>query len=319
MALPPRSAKSVDLIAQPGYNPAVFSERPKREGESMRIAQIAPDVLAFLDTDGGPNAGLVRTSEGIVVVDTTISPPDMQERLDAAGTSASEARLVINTHFHSDHTWGNQLFTCPILAHQVCREEMEARLAGDWPPEEITACTEERGKIEPAWAEDMRRKWADLCITLPTETFEERRKAEIGGVRIEVIHFDAHTPDSSVVWLPEAKVLFAGDLIFEGRYPFLYDADVPALIGALKRLPDFAQVVVPGHGALCGKTEIDGLVSYLEETWTRAADHVAEGRSEDEAVTDPDYPRYAERGAERYHEANIRLMYAQLKRQAANF
>ncbi len=285
----------------------------------MRIAQIAPGVLAFLDIDGGPNAGLVRTSKGIVVVDTTISPLDMQERLDAAGAAASDASLVINTHFHSDHTWGNQLFACPILAHQVCRDEMEARLAEDWSPKEIAAYIEERGKSEPAWAEDMRRKWADLRITLPTETFEERREAEIGGVRIEVIHFDAHTPDSSVVWLPEAEVLFAGDLIFEGRYPFLYDADVPALIDALKRLPDLgAQAIVPGHGALCGEREIDGLVGYLEETWTRTADHVTEGHSEDEAVADPDYPRYAERGVERYHEANIRLIYTRLKEQAAN-
>lgn len=116
-----------------------------------------------------------------------------------------------------------------------------------------------------------------------------------------------------MVWLPEAKVLFAGDLIFEGRYPYLSDADVPALIAALKRLPEFgAQAIVPGHGLLCGKAEIAALLDYLEVTWALTADHLAQGHSEDEAVADPSYPRYAERFAERLHEANIRVMYAQL-------
>ena len=181
--------------------------------------------------------------------------------------------------------------------------------------EVIKAVIAERGKAEPDWAREMRRKLAGLRITLPTETFEERHDLEIGGTRVQVIHFDAHSPGSSVVWLPEAKVLFAGDLIFEGRYPYIGDADVPALIAALKWLPEFgAQAIVPGHGLLCGEAEIVALIDYLQDTWARTADHLAQGHSESEAAADPDYPRYAEKAAERLHEANIRLVYAQLTR-----
>lgn len=279
----------------------------------MEIVEVSPGVIIFLRPDEGANAGLIQTAEGVVVIDTTYCAPDMQELLDAAGVLASEVRLVINTHFHSDHTWGNQLFDCPVLAHRLCREKMAANLTGPWSAEAIKEAITERAKTDPDWAREAREKLADLRITLPTEVFEDRRELEIGGVQLEVIHSDAHTPDSAVVWLPEAKVLFAGDLIFEGRYPYLADADVPALIAALKRLPRFgAQAVVPGHGILCDDPEIASLIDYLETTWALTADHLAQGHSEDETAADPSYPRYAERFAERLHEANIQVMYAQL-------
>jgi len=278
----------------------------------MEIVEVSPGVTAFVRPDEGANVGLIRTADGVVVVDTTSNPPDMQELLGAAGVSASEACFVINTHSHGDHTWGNQLFDCPILAHRLCRERMVANLAGPWSAAAIEASIAEGEKTGPDWAREERGKLADLRITLPTEVFDDRHELEIGGVRLEVIHFGAHTPGSAVVWLPEAKVLFAGDLIFEGRYPYLGDADVPALIAALKRLPEFgAQVIVPGHGVLCGKAEVTALVDYLETAWALTADHLAHGHSEDEAIADPNYPRYGEGTTERLHE-NIRVMYAQL-------
>ena len=278
----------------------------------MKIVEVSPGVTAFVRPDEGANIGLIRTADGVVIVDTASSPPDTQKLLDAAGVSASEARLVINTHSHGDHTWGNQLFDCPILAHRLCREKMVANLAGPWSAEAIEESIAEGEKTDPDWARDARENLADLRITLPTEVFDDRRELEIGGVRFQVIHFGAHTPDSTVVWLPEAKVLFAGDLIFAGRYPYLDDADVLALIAALKRLPEFgAQVIVPGHGVLCGEAEIAALVDYLETAWARTADHLAQGHSEDEAVADPNYPPYGEGITERL-EANIRAIYAQL-------
>jgi len=279
----------------------------------MEMVEVSPGVIAFVRPDEGANAGLIQTSEGVVIVDTTFFPPDMQELLDAAGVSASEARLVINTHSHRDHTWGNQLFDCPILAHRLCREEMTANLIGPWSAEAIGVFLAEREKTDPDWARKAREKLADLCITLPTEVFEDRHELEIGGVRLEVIHFGGHTPDSAVVWLPEAKVLFAADLIFEGSYPYLGEADVPALIAGLKRLPEFgAQAIVPGHGLLCDEAEIAALLDYLEVTWARTADHLVQGHSEDETVADPSYPRYRAKFAEQWHTVNIRVMYAQL-------
>ncbi len=286
----------------------------KGEKRNMETVELSPGVIAFMRLDEGANIGLIRTTDGAVVVDTSSYPQDMQELLDTVGVSVQKVQFVINTHFHSDHTWGNQLFDCPILAHQLCRERMKANLAGEWSAETIQAEIAKEEEFDPDWARKAREKLTDLHITLPTQVFEERREMDIGGVRLQVIHLGGHTPGSSVVWLPEAQVLFAGDLIFEGCYPYLYDADVPALVAALKRLTEFgARAVVPGHGVLCGEAEIAALVDYLETTWTLTTDHLAQGHSEDEAAADPNYPHYAEESAGR-REENIRLMYTQLKK-----
>jgi cyclase len=279
----------------------------------MQVVRISERVTAFVRPDEGANVGLVRTPQGVVVVDTTSCAADMQALLGAAQVAAGDACMVINTHSHSDHTWGNQLFNCPILAHRSCAETMAANLESAWKLENVESAIAERGMTDPEWAREMRVKLAGLRITSPTETFEGRRDTEIGGVQLQVIHVDAHSPGSSMVWLPEEEVLFAGDLIFEGRYPFIGDADIPELIVALKRLPAFgARAIVPGHGLLCGEAEIAALVDYLHGTWSRTIDHLAQGHSADEAAADPGYPRYAEGAAERYHEPNIRLVYAQL-------
>ena len=280
----------------------------------MELITVAPGVIAFIRYDeSAANAGLIHTAGGAVVVDTTQSPPDMQALLDAAGIAASEVHLVINTHFHTDHVWGNQLFACPILAHRLCREKMEANLAGEWSPQAIAAFIAEREKDDPVGAQEAREKLGGLRVTLPSEVFDERRDLEIGGVRIEVIQLGGHTPDSCVVWLPESRVLFAGDLIFARRYPYPFDADIPAWIAALKRLPGFgARAIIPGHGLLCGEPEIAALRDYLEATWARSAEHIARGHTADEAAADPAYPRFADETAGRYHEANIRFVYEQL-------
>jgi cyclase len=279
--------------------------------------------MAFLRPDEGANVGLIRTAAGAVVVDTTSCPADMRVLLDAVGLSPADVVWVINTHQHSDHTWGNQLFACPILAHERCRAAMAANLEGAWKLETIRAQIAARGEREPRWAAEMRRKIeapedggpedGGLEITLPTETLTDRRDLEVGGVRMEVIHLDAHSPGLCVVWLPDAGVLYASDLIFEGRYPFIGDADLPELISVLKRLPDFgAETIVPGHGVLCGEAEIEALRAYYHGTWARTIDHLTQGHSIDEAAADPAYPRYAEGAAERYHETNIRLVYQSL-------
>jgi cyclase len=279
----------------------------------MEIVELGRGLRAALRPDEGANVGLIQTVEGVIVIDTTSCPADLSALLDAAGLSPSDVSLAINTHQHSDHTWGNQLFDCPILAHERCRMAMAANLEGPWTQEAIRAQIASRGEREPEWAAEMRHKIQGLEITLPTETFVGRRDLEIGGVRLQAIHLDAHSPGLCVVWLPDAGVLYASDLIFEGRYPFIGDADLPELIAVLGRLPEFgAQAIVPGHGLLCGKAEIEALRAYYHETWARTIDHLAQGHSVDEAAADPGYPRYAESAADRYHETNIRLVYESL-------
>ncbi len=279
----------------------------------MELTKVAPGVTAAIRPEGA-NVGLIETGEGLVVVDTTSWPQEIRALLYAAERAPADAHLVVNTHFHSDHTWGNQVFNCPILAHRLCREQMAANMVEAWSASAIAAYLEELERNDPEQAGEVREKLSQLRITLPTEVFEKRRTLELGGVTLEIVHLDAHTSDSSVVWLPESRVLFTGDLIFEGRYPYLHDADVPALIDVLKKqIPTFgAAAIVPGHGQICGMAELTALIDYLETTWTLTTLHVAQGHTFEETIADPAYPHYSA-GAERLHEPNVRLMYERLK------
>ncbi len=279
----------------------------------MDMKEVGPGVTAFLRHAEGANVGLISTADGPVLVDTTSSPADMQELLDAASLPASEVCLVINTHFHTDHTWGNQLFDCPIVAHRLCREWMEAKLVEDWTVEAIEASLAQVEIQDPDSARMTRQKLTDLRITLPTQVFDDEWELEVGGVRIDLVHVGGHTSGATVVHLPAAAVLFAGDLVFEGRYPYLADADLSALISELKRLPELgARVIVPGHGSLCGEQEVLALVEYLEAATACIADHLAHGHSLEQAMADPGYPRYVCPGVEGRREDNVRAVYTKL-------
>ncbi len=122
-----------------------------------------------------------------------------------------------------------------------------------------------------------------------------------------------HTPDSCVVWLPVKRVLFASDLIFQGRYPYIFDADIPVWIAALAKLLEFeAEVIIPGHGARSGETEIVVLREYLQATWDLTGEHIRLGHSVEETSADPAFPVFLGEKYEKLHHANIRYMYEKI-------
>jgi cyclase len=279
----------------------------------MEIIRLNSLVTAFIRPREGVNAGLIHTPWGMVMLDTTSSPAEARALVEAVGASPDEVRMVINTHFHNDHTWGNQVFSCPILAHRLCLERMQLALKNEWSSQTLASYLADLEKTDPKKAEEFGAVVKDLHISLPTMVFDERFEGELGGVKYEVIHLGGHTPDLSVTWLPESRVLFASDLIFQGRYPYIFDADIPAWIDRLGRLMEFAALkIVPGHGVMCGEAEINTLRDYLQCTWERTAEHIRHGHSAEESAADPGYPRFPGEKYERLHQANIRYMYGRM-------
>jgi cyclase len=248
---------------------------------------LAPGVIAFVHPEGRSNCGMIMTSEGVVLIDTSARLVDIQACMRLASITPAEVCLVLITHSHSDHTSGIRLFSCPVLAHKLVYERIKKRAT-------------ERAKMR-----------------MPTEYFEDRRELEVGGKVLEMIHLGGHTPGSSVVWLPHERILFVGDLIFQGRYPFLATANVPKLMKALKWLPSLgAKVIVPGHGVLCDNDEVEKQRNYIERTWERTAEHIQKGHDLKEMLADVNYPRYSELGYEKLHPWNIKVIYQQLMKNA---
>jgi cyclase len=248
----------------------------------MRVHKIRPHITAVIPegsvvSQAGCNVGLIHTAEGVILVDTTIGIKRMQGILNAIGIHAADICLVINTHLHADHINGNSLFKCPV----ICHSKGKARMA--------KKCT----------------KVGQSLIT-----FDIEHEVKIGNVHIRLMHKGGHTPESSIVWLPEDKVLFSGDLIFSGRAPFLASVtNFNALVKALMWLPSLeAEVIIPGHGPLCNVDEVHAQVDYLQSTWEVIKEHVEKGHSLATIRNDLSMPEMEGKNYER----NIEWIYKRL-------
>jgi glyoxylase-like metal-dependent hydrolase (beta-lactamase superfamily II) len=279
----------------------------------MEIMRIGEAFTAFIRPKDGANVGLLHTPQGMVWIDTAGSPIEIQALLSAVDAHSEEARLVVNTHFHTDHTWGNQVFSCPILAHRACPVRMKSELEGEWSQAALHSELVELQRTDPVKAGTFSAVLEHLMIKIPDQVFDERYDGELGGVKYEVIHVGGHTPDASIVWLPGESILYASDLVFQGRYPYIFDADVPRWVAALDKLLSFnARVIIPGHGIPCGEEEILALRDYLQQTWELVGRHIRQGHSEEKTAADPAFPVFPGEKYERLHQANIRYVYEKL-------
>jgi glyoxylase-like metal-dependent hydrolase (beta-lactamase superfamily II) len=189
------------------------------------------------------NIGVVLGEEGALVVDTRATHQHADELLaDLRRLTPLPARVVVNTHGHWDHCFGNARFRpAPIWGHVRCAEMM--RLTGE----------NQRARISEASAE-LAVGLAEVVIDPPDQTFEDAETVEIepGGRSVELRYLGrGHTDNDIVVVVPDADVLFAGDLLENNATPFFgdgYTLDWPATAEALVDLVIGA--VVPGHGGV---------------------------------------------------------------------
>jgi glyoxylase-like metal-dependent hydrolase (beta-lactamase superfamily II) len=232
------------------------------------------------------NAGFVVTAAGVVVIDALGSPALARELLDAiARITPLPVTHVILTHYHADHVYGLQEFRrrgARILAH---------RAAGEYIHSETARQRLEVSRVDLA-------PWIDGATELvtPDEWLDGPAERVIGGVRLQLRPVGpAHTPEDLVVFLPSERVLFAGDMVFRGRIPFVGQADSRQWIAALEQLLAMEpQVVVPGHGALSTSAREDlqltrDYLAFLRESMGAAA---REMEPFDEAYARIDWSRY---------------------------
>ena len=187
------------------------------------------------------NAGFVVTDDGVVVVDALGSPALADELIaEIRRVTAQPIRYVIVTHFHADHIYGLQAFKAvgaTIIAHPAGREY----LSSDTAQLRLEASRQE---MFP-WIDDQTRllgadRWLD----------QQDSTLRVGSHEFQIRHVGpAHTPEDLVVYVPKAGVLFAGDLVFRGRIPYVGQADSRQWIESLTTLIGFKpRLVVPGHG-----------------------------------------------------------------------
>jgi cyclase len=231
------------------------------------LVQVGPSAYAYVQADGTwwiNNAGFVVGSDGVILIDTCSTEQRTRALLDAVrSVTDAPIRVVVNTHHHGDHTYGNYL-TAPaaIIGHAACR--IEASLTGIKRYEETFE--------QPAWG--------DLRLSAPTVTFDSRLDLWADDTLIELHHVGgpAHTVGDVVAWMPGEQVLFTGDLVFHGGTPFVLMGSVAGSLRSLDMLRAFdAVVVVPGHGEVCGPEVFDQIEDYLDMIQRVAEDALTRG------------------------------------------
>jgi cyclase len=259
--------------------------------QAASLVEVADGVHAWLQPDGTwwlNNTGAVHRDGQLLLVDTCANRSRTTAMLAAvaAATAGAPVRWVVNTHQHGDHVYGNALL--PGSTTVVGHRHMRAGLAED-------VIFEGR---PPFWTP--RPDWDVPTRRLPDVTFETGLAVHVGDLEVTVHHpgFTAHTDGDVVVHVPEAGVLFAGDLLFHGLTPMLLMGSVDGARRSLEWIASFAPAtVVPGHGPLIGAADLDRVLAehdrYYRLVAATAAAGLAAGRTPLEAARTADLGEFA--------------------------
>lgn len=257
---------AVGLAVAPAA-PAALAAQQDMQDVDVTATHVAGNVYV-LEGRGG-NIGVTVGEDGVLMVDDQFAPlaPEIRATIDSLGGESLE--FVLNTHWHGDHTGGNQVFGrhAPIVAHHNVRERLSRTQVI-------------RGDTIPASPDE----------ALPVVTFGRSVTIHFNGEPIRVEHYPrGHTDGDAIVYFTGSDVVHMGDHMFAGRFPFVdlgsggsvqgYMENVGAV---LDTVPSDA-AVIPGHGPL---TDVEGLREYhrmLIETTRIVRDRLERGMSLEEA------------------------------------
>jgi len=252
-----------------------------------------PGAYDWIDHGGGVfskrypsldlNIGVVLCGDGALVVDTRAHHRQARELLDDLGRiTPHPVRWVVNTHHHWDHTFGNgALPPVPIWGHERCAEAL--RLHG-----------ERMRREAQEWFPDHAGLFEEVVVTPPDRTFSRAVTLTLDDRVVELRYLGrGHTDNDVTVAVPDAGVLFAGDLIEESSPPFFQDSyplEWPDTVAALLEMVQGP--VVPGHGAVVDRAFVAAQHQDLAEVARLAEERHADGMTADgaAAVGGP-YPR----------------------------
>lgn len=264
----------------------------------MELRQLANNVYTCLQEDRGlgtSNSGLVAAGGGLVV-DTFWDLPHTRAMIaEYARVWREPVRRVVNTHRNGDHCWGNQLFPgAEIIAHRLCKEYLDRES-----PALLQMLREGTDSSEPAVAA-LARALADwdftgITVTPPTTLIEDSLTLDLDGTGVELLYVGpAHTGGDLIVHLPAQGIVFTGDVLFRLCTPIGWEGTFARWCEALDRIVALQpEVVVPGHGPLCGVEGPREMKAYLEYVMAESKRFFDAGVPAEEAAKRIDLGPYA--------------------------
>ncbi len=269
------------LIVGPAAASEDIADQYPQSALYSKPVEVIPGVWSAIGATAPPgydnsghnnNLSFIVTGDGVIVVNSGAAPI-LAEALHAEIKAVTDepVRLVINENGQGHAMLGNSYWIAqgvPILAHEDAAHEFEARA---W---QLLQGMKAYNKDKAAGAE----------IAMPTETFSDRHDIEMGGMRIEVLHLGpAHSPGDISVWLPEQRLVIAGDIAFHERMlPIFDDTDTAAWIETWETAfePLGALYVIPGHGHPTSMAQVRRYThDYLVDLRDKIGAHLEAGGS----------------------------------------
>lgn len=235
---------------------ALFTAQlPDFDKVTIKVVPVAGSIY-MLQGSGG-NIGVSVGEDGIVIVDDQFAPLAPKIRAALKGIADKPVRFVLNTHWHPDHTGGNEAIgrEATIIAHENVRK----RLVSGAPARKVG--NEDRPPTPPA-----------VKGALPAITFDQTLTVHLNGEDIRAVHFPSgHTDGDSVIWFTKSNVVHMGDDFVTYGYPFIdygSGGSLKGLIGHLEKiipqLPANAKII-PGHGDLSTVEDLKKFAANLKE------------------------------------------------------
>jgi len=278
------------------------------------LTEIDSNVLVETEHLGSNNA-IIVTRDGVVLVDSPHRPSDAirwRRTVECCGKVA----YLINTDHHIDHTMGNFFLPGTVVSHELTRD----RLLHDAPTQAYIDDLLEA--IDPAGKMYME----GYAVRVPTVTYSSSLTLHLGGLDFELTHFRGHTMNSTLVHLPQQRIVFSGDLVCEAGLPAFIDADAFSWIEAVKHIEAMdVRTIVPGHGKVCGIAEAAAFRRQMEDLVGEIGRRLDRGEKREQVAAEVSYedrihvavgdkPGYPAHLIEYFMKRSIETIYDQVSR-----
>ena len=260
--------------APPGFIPPPLNP----SGARLETKELAPGVYGLLSTKPPvDNSGFVVGEHGVLVIDAHINGA-MAGLIQTAVRQVTNKPIlyVVNTNYHGDHTFGNYAFPQETL---IVAQQKTAEIMRDFEGEK---------KFLLATVGNDQTVFGDVRLRLPDLVLDQYLELDLGGQVVELYHFGhGNTPGDTVVYVPEARVAWTGNLIIgEGSIPFLIEGGAGEYLETMAKFAHMLEVatIIPGHGLLCSGGIFGRYLPYLSELIESVRKSIRAGQSIEEAI-----------------------------------
>lgn len=238
---------------------------------TFKATSLSPSIT-LLQGEGG-NIGISAGEDGVFIIDDQFAELNERIRNEIKKINNSPIRFVINTHWHGDHTGGNELFSksgTVIIAHNNVRKRMSV--------ENFNKILNRKTEPSPS-------------IALPVVTFPDQMSIHMNGESAQMIHFkNGHTDGDIIVHFPKSNVIHTGDLFFNGFYPFIDVDSHGSLDGIIKatqkiiKMSNSKTKIIPGHGPLANRQDLKNYLNMLLKVKSLISPLITQGKTLDEII-----------------------------------